>query len=159
AKVRARAVGLLREKGVRLPTFAELAEPDLIANDVRAALGSIGPDDPHPLNLHRVHWFNDLARTGQAATPMHVELPEALTGVQARIVVVLGALFPMIRAHKVLAAYACLAPRLVSGRFDPTRQRAVWPSTGNYCRGGVAISKILGCRGVAVLPEGMSQER
>ena len=78
---------------------------------------------------------------------------------EARIVVVLGALFPMIRAHKVLAAYACLAPRLVSGRFDPTRQRAVWPSTGNYCRGGVAISKILGCRGVAVLPEGMSQER
>jgi len=35
----------------------------------------------------------------------------------------------------------------------------VWPSTGNYCRGGVAISRILGCRGVAVLPEGMSQER
>ena len=90
---------------------------------------------------------------------MHIELPEALTGVEARIVVVLGALFPMIRAHKVLAAYACLTPRLVSGRFDPTRQRAVWPSTGNYCRGGVAISKILGCRGVAVLPEGMSQER
>ena len=90
---------------------------------------------------------------------MHVELPEALTGVKARIVVALGALFPMIRAHKVLAAYACLAPRLVSGRFDPTRQRAVWPSTGNYCRGGVAISRILGCRGVAVLPEGMSQER
>jgi cysteine synthase A len=74
-------------------------------------------------------------------------------------VVVLGALFPMIGAHKVLAAYACLAPRLVSGRFDPTRQRAVWPSTGNYCRGGVAISRILGCRGVAVLPAGMSAER
>ena len=36
---------------------------------------------------------------------------------------------------------------------------AVWPSTGNYCRGGVAISRILGCRGVAVLPEGMSRER
>jgi cysteine synthase len=79
--------------------------------------------------------------------------------VPARIVVVLGALFPMIRAHKVLAAYACLAPRLVSGRFDPVKQRAVWPSTGNYCRGGVAISRILGCRGVAVLPAGMSQER
>jgi cysteine synthase len=65
----------------------------------------------------------------------------------------------MIHAHKVLAAYACLAPRLVTGRFDPARQRAVWPSTGNYCRGGVAISRILGCRGVAVLPEGMSRER
>jgi cysteine synthase A len=158
-QTRGRAISLLREKGVRLPTFAELAEPDLIAEDVRGALGKVGPDDPHPLNLHRVHWFNDMARTGRVATPVHVELPAALTGVDARIVVVLGALFPMIRAHKVLAAYACLAPRLVSGRFDPTRQRAVWPSTGNYCRGGVAISKILGCRGVAVLPEGMSQER
>jgi len=49
--------------------------------------------------------------------------------------------------------------RLVTGRFDPTINRAVWPSTGNYARGGVAISKIMGCRGVAVLPEGMSRER
>src|SRR4249920_656363 len=159
AKVRARAIALLKAKGVRLPTFAELAEPALIPKDVRGALGKIGPDDAHPLNLYRVHWFNDLARTAQVPTPVHIELPEALTGVKARIVVALGALFPMIRAHKVLAAYACLAPRLVSGRFDPAKQRAVWPSTGNYCRGGVAISEILGCRGVAVLPEGMSRER
>ena len=65
----------------------------------------------------------------------------------------------MIHAHKVLAAYGCLAPRVVTGQFDPTRHRAIWPSTGNYCRGGVAISRILGCRGVAVLPENMSQER
>ena len=86
-------------------------------------------------------------------------LPRELTGVDARIVVALGDRFPMIGAHKVLAAYGCLAPRLVTGQFDPTRQRAVWPSTGNYCRGGVAISRLLGCRGVAVLPEGMSRER
>ena len=88
-----------------------------------------------------------------------VVLPEALTGVKAPIVVLLGRRFPMIGAHKVLAAYACLVPRLVTGRFDPARDRAVWPSTGNYCRGGVAISRILGCRGVAVLPAGMSRER
>ena len=50
-------------------------------------------------------------------------------------------------------------PRLVTGQFDPARDRAVWPSTGNYCRGGVAISRILGCRGIAVLPENMSRER
>src|SRR5262245_28424725 len=100
-----------------------------------------------------------MARTGQIAAPAFIELPEALTGVKARIVLALGALFPLIRAHKVLAAYACLAPRLVAGRFDPTCQRAIWPSTGNYCRGGVAISRILGCRGVAVLPAGMSRER
>ncbi len=159
AAVRARAVAHLRDRGVRLPTFAELAEPASAPRAIREGLAEVDPDTPHSANLYRVHWFNDLQRTGQAATPLFVELPEAFTGVQARIVVALGALFPMIRAHKVLAAYACLAPRLVSGRFDPTRQRAVWPSTGNYCRGGVAISKILGCRGVAVLPEGMSQER
>ena len=78
---------------------------------------------------------------------------------KAKIVVALGGRFPMIGAHKVLAAYGCLVPRLVTGRFDPTRDKAIWPSTGNYCRGGVAISRTLGCRGVAVLPAGMSQER
>jgi cysteine synthase A len=79
--------------------------------------------------------------------------------VESPIAVAFGDRFPMIGAHKVLAAYACLAPRVVTGQFDPTRHRAVWPSTGNYARGGVAISRIMGCRGVAVLPAGMSQER
>ena len=157
--VRGRAVAHLGEKRVRLPTFAELADPRRIPQQITSALAGIGADDPEPINLYRVHWFNDIARSGRLATPAYVELPEALTGVSARIVVALGALFPLIRAHKVLAAYACLVPRLVSGRFDPTRQRAVWPSTGNYCRGGVAISRILGCRAVAVLPEEMSEER
>jgi cysteine synthase len=156
---RRRTVALMKSKGVRLPTFEELADPALAPHEGHAALAGVDPDAAHPANLYRVHWFNDAKRTGRAATPVFVELPEALTGVKARIAVVLGALFPMIRAHKVLAAYACLAPRLAAGRFDATRQRAVWPSTGNYCRGGVAISRILGCRGVAVLPEGMSRER
>ena len=91
--------------------------------------------------------------------PDHVVLPRALTGVESPIIVAFGDRFPMIGAHKVLAAYACLAPRVVTGQFDPTRHRAIWPSTGNYARGGVAISRIMGCRGVAVLPAGMSQER
>ena len=159
AAVRRRAIVLLREKGVRLPKFRELAEPATQPADIVARLGNVGPDEAHPLNLFRVTWFNDAMRTGRVAVPVHIELPKALTGVDARIVVAFGALFPMINAHKVLAAYACLAPRLVSGRFDPTRQRAVWPSTGNYCRGGVAIASIIGCRGVAVLPAGMSAER
>ena len=94
-----------------------------------------------------------------AAIPGHLVLGRELTGVDAPIIVALGERFPMIQAHKVLAAYACLAPRLVTGRFDPTMQRAVWPSTGNYCRGGVAITRLLRCRGMAVLPAGMSAER
>lgn len=154
-----RTAELLQESRVALPTFAQLAIPSLIPNGIRQRLSDVDPDDAHPLNLFRVHWFNDAARTGLTDVPEHLVLPRELTGVDARIVVALGDRFPLIRAHKVLAAYGCLVPRLVTGRFDPTRDRAVWPSTGNYCRGGVAISRLLGCRGVAVLPEGMSRER
>ena len=148
-----------REAHIGLPTFAQLADPSLVPAKVRSALKGVGPDDANPLNLFRVNWYNDAARTGTVPVPEHVVLPSALTGVDARIVVALGDRFPMITAHKVLAAYGCLAPRVITGQFDPTRHRAIWPSTGNYCRGGVAISRIMGCRGVAVLPEGMSQER
>ncbi|MBI4456661.1 MAG: pyridoxal-5'-phosphate-dependent protein subunit beta [Acidobacteria bacterium] len=159
AKLRRSAVEHLRKRKVALPTLSQLADPDLIPDSQGAALAGIDPDEPVAANLWRVHWFNDKARTGRADVPGYLVLPEALTGVKARIIVVLGRRFPMIGAHKVLAAYGCLAPRLVTGRFDPTRHKAIWPSTGNYCRGGVAISRILGCRGVAVLPAGMSRER
>src|SRR5438067_3985062 len=154
-----RAVARFRAAWVALPTFAELADPSTIPVGVRRALAAVGPDDAHPLNLFRVHWFNGSDRRSLVEVPEHVVLPPELTGVDARIVVALGDRFPMIGAHKVLAAFGCLAPRVITGRFDPSRDRAVWPSTGNYCRGGVAISRLLGCRGVAVLPEGMSRER
>ena len=159
ADVLERAAACLRDAGVALPTFAQLADPSRIPPKIGQLLAEIGPDDAHPLNLFRVHWFNGADRTTVSRVPDHVVLPSELTGVDAKIVVALGDRFPMIRAHKVLAAYGCLAPRLVTGQFDPTRNRAIWPSTGNYCRGGVAISRLMGCRGVAVLPEGMSRER
>ncbi|HET8797181.1 MAG TPA: pyridoxal-phosphate dependent enzyme [Thermoanaerobaculia bacterium] len=148
-EVRARNLERLRERNVVLPAFAQLAEPSRIPQEIRDVLRTIDPDAPHPLNLFRVHWTDGA----------HVVLPPSLTGVEAKILVLFGNRFPMIHAHKVLAAYACLVPRVVSGEFDLERQRAVWPSTGNYCRGGVAISRIVGCRGVAVLPAGMSRER
>jgi len=154
-----RTVARFREAKITLPTFAELADPTTIAPEIRAALADVDPDSAHPLNLFRVHWWNDDARRGIASVPRYVSLPSSLTGVSAKILVALGDRFPMIAAHKVLAAYGCLVPRIVTGQFDPTAHRAVWPSTGNYCRGGVAISRILGCHGVAVLPEGMSRER
>jgi cysteine synthase A len=157
--VYARTVERFRDAGVVLPTFAELADPSVIPASTRAAVETVAADEPHPLNLFRVHWHNDSSRRRQTAVPEHIVLPEALTGVKAAIIVVLGDRFPMIRAHKVLAAYACLAPRIITGQFDPTLHKALWPSTGNYCRGGVAISRIMGCRGVAILPAGMSEER
>ncbi|MEX2622313.1 MAG: pyridoxal-phosphate dependent enzyme [Acidimicrobiia bacterium] len=155
----ARTVTRFTERGIRLPTFAELAEPDTIPSSVQALVDKVPPDHPDPANLFRVHWYNDASRARRSRVPDYIEIPGELTGVDVRIVMALGNRFPMVRAHKVLAAYACLAPRVVAGAFDPTRDRAIWPSTGNYARGGVAISRIMDCRGVAVLPEGMSRER
>jgi cysteine synthase len=159
AAERDRAAQWLGRAGARLPSFAELADPSNMPPSRVAALRSVDPDRPDPANLFRVHWYNDCSRTGFAADPPHFVLSPELTGVRSPIIVALGCFFPMIAAHKVLAAYGCLIPHLVTGRFDPAHQRAVWPSTGNYCRGGIAISRILGCRGIAVLPAGMSEER
>ncbi|HWL45754.1 MAG TPA: pyridoxal-5'-phosphate-dependent protein subunit beta [Ilumatobacter sp.] len=150
------SVERFRERGIRLPTFAQLADPASFNQAVLA--GDADPQGPDARNLWRVHWYNDL-HGAPVPVPDHVVLPPELTGVESPIIVVFGDRFPMITAHKVLAAYACLAPRVVTGQFDPTRHRAIWPSTGNYARGGIAISRIMASRGVAILPEGMSQER
>jgi cysteine synthase len=148
-----------REAGIVMPTFAQLADPKCIPESISSKLTAVQPDTADPLNLFRVHWYNTDDRRSLVETPAYIEIPESLSGVPARIVLLLGNRFPMIAAHKVLAAYGCLAPRIITGQFDPAEHRAIWPSTGNYCRGGVAISRIMGCRGVAVLPENMSRER
>ncbi len=152
----ANSVERFRAQGIRLPTFAQLADPSAFDHD--ALVGDADPHGADARNLWRVHWYNDLAGN-RVAVPDHVVLPTSLTGVECPIIVVFGDRFPMITAHKVLAAYSCLAPRIVTGQFDPTHHRAIWPSTGNYARGGIAISRIMASRGVAILPEGMSRER
>lgn len=153
------AVKRFAERKIALPTFAQLADPSTAPSASVSGLANVDPDAADAANLWRVNWYNAADRTSRVPVPEHVVLPKSLTGVDATIIVVLGNKFPMIRAHKVLAAYACLAPRVVTGQFDPTSQRAIWPSTGNYARGGVAISRIMSARGTAVLPEGMSKER
>ncbi len=154
-----RTVQRFQERNIALPTFAELADPSTIPSARIAPLAGLDRNEPDSRNLFRVHWFGRLDGSGPHEVPDYIELPSEMTGVEARILLAIGNRFPMIRAHKVLAAYSCLVPRLVTGRFDPTAHRAVWPSTGNYARGGIAISRIMDCRGVAVLPEGMSKAR
>ena len=154
-----RNVEHLHSRHVVLPKISELADPATRLAGKMETVASADPDAADPRNLFRVHWHNAGDRRGLTDVPEHIVLGENVTGVKAKIVVALGDRFPMIDCHKVLAAYGCLIPRLMSGAFDATRHRAVWPSTGNYCRGGVAIANLLGCRSVAVLPEGMSRER
>ena len=149
----------LHDASIVLPRISQLADPIAGLTEIAPGLANVSPDVADPGNLFRVHWHNATDRITMTDVPEHIVLESELTGVKAKIIVALGNRFPMIHTHKVLAAYGCLVPRLLSGKFDADRHRAVWPSTGNYCRGGVAISKILGCRSVAVLPEGMSAER
>ncbi len=148
-----------KKNGVVLPTVSELCNPHSIGEEVKNKLKSIDKNEIHPLNLFRVHWYNNLDHSSFSKVPEHIVLPSEFTGVEAKIIVNIGRLFPLITAHKVLAAYGCLLPRILNGSFDYENHKAVWPSTGNYCRGGVAISRILGLRSIAILPEGMSKER
>lgn len=148
-----------KKRGVILPKVSELSNPHSLDEDVKNKLKSLDKDAMDPLNLFRVHWFNNRDHSSFSKVPEYVVLPSDFTGVEAKIIVNLGRLFPLITAHKVLAAYGCLLPRILDGSFDYSNHKAVWPSTGNYCRGGVAISRILGLKSVAVLPEGMSRER
>ena len=156
---RQRAIERAREKNIILPTLAQMKNPDLIPDKIKEQLKEVGLWDINPLNLFRISWKNEATASGGGFGDVnYLELPKELTGVDARIVVLVGKWFPT-GAHKVGAAYGCLAPRLVTGQFDPTTQKAVWPSTGNYCRGGAYDSALLGCESIAILPEEMSKER
>jgi cysteine synthase len=146
-----------RERNIIVPTFAEMKDPRRIPPKIVERLARVGLWDIDPLNLFRITWKND-SDTGRFGAGNWIEFPSALTGVDARIIGLVGKWFPT-GSHKVGAGFGCLVPRLVSGNFDPTSQKAVWPSTGNYCRGGAFDCALLACTAVAILPEGMSSER
>jgi cysteine synthase len=154
-----KAIDRYREKGVILPTFAQMQNPELVPDKIKEKLKTIGLWDLHPLNLFRITWKNEpKALGGLYGKPNYIEIPKSITGIDARIVVMLGKWFPT-GAHKVGAAYGCLAPRIITGQFDPSYHKAVWPSTGNYCRGGAFDSYLMDVTAVAILPEEMSKER
>ena len=149
-----------RENNIVIPTIAQMQNPETIPGKIRDQLKNVGLWDVNPLNLFRITWKNEAKEFGGGfqQAPNYVELPPVLTGVPCRIVAMAGKWFPT-GCHKVGASFGCLAPRLVTGQFDATYHHAVWPSTGNYCRGGAFNSKLLACDSVAILPAGMSKER
>jgi cysteine synthase len=154
-----RTIQRAREQNIIIPTFKQQQNPALIPPEIVAKLKNVGLWDLNPLNLFRITWHNQPTAHGGGFGPVnYIEFPGELTGVKARILAPVGKWFPT-GAHKVGAAFGCLVPRLVTGQFDPTRQKAVWPSTGNYCRGGAYDSALLACESIAILPEGMSRER
>ena len=149
-----------KENNVIIPTIAQMQNPDLIPEKIKAKLSHTGLWDVDPVNLFRISWHNEAKESGGLfqKVPNYVEIPSKLSGVPCRIVAMSGKWFPT-GCHKVGASFGCLAPRLVTGQFDATYHHAVWPSTGNYCRGGAFNSKLLACESVAILPQDMSKER
>jgi cysteine synthase A len=156
---RQRAIQRVRERNIIIPTFEQLKHPQNTPEQIKQELTHIGLWDLNPRNLFRITWHNEpVPQGGGFGGVNYLELPSTFTGTPARIFVLVGKWFPT-GAHKVGAAFGCLVPRLVTGQFDPTTQKAVWPSTGNYCRGGAYDSALLACESIAILPEGMSKER
>ena len=154
-----RAVERARERNIIIPTFAQMKDPALVPSKITERLTSVGLWDVDPVNLFRITWKNEpVSKGGGFGGVNYIEFPKSITGVDARIIALVGKWFPT-GAHKVGAAFGCLVPRLVTGQYDPTSQKAVWPSTGNYCRGGAYDSALLACESIAILPEGMSKER
>lgn len=149
-----------REKGIVIPTLAQMKDPNKISEKVKAKLKKTGLWDIDPINLFRISWKNEPKSEGglYQELPNYIEIPSEISGVKARIFAMAGKFFPT-GAHKVGASFGCLVPRLVTGQFDPKFHEAVWPSTGNYCRGGAYNSALLGCKSIAILPENMSKER
>jgi cysteine synthase len=158
--IREKNIAKAREHGVIIPTFEQMRDPaGRIPGAIKERLRNVGLWDLDPLNLFRITWNNEpKERGGLFGGPNFIEIPPALTGLKARIICMVGKYFPT-GCHKVGASFGCLVPRLVTGQFDASSQKAVWPSTGNYCRGGAFNSKLLAVDSVAILPEGMSRER
>ncbi len=154
-----RNIKLAKEQGVVIPTLKQMKNPETIPEKIQDRLKNVGLWDVDPVNLFRITWKNEQKEKGGLfGAPNFIELPKALTGVDAKIICMLGKWFPT-GCHKVGASFGCLVPKLVTGQFDATFHKAVWPSTGNYCRGGAFNSKLLSVHSVAILPQGMSKER
>lgn len=154
-----RSIKRAKERKIVIPTFKQMKDPSMIPDKIKEELKNVGLWDVNPLNLFRITWKNEPVEKGGGFNGVnYVELPSNLTGVDARIIALVGKWFPT-GAHKVGATFGCLVPRLVTGQFDPTYHKAVWPSTGNFCRGGAYDATLLACESIAILPEGMSRER
>ena len=122
-----KTIGRAREKNIILPTFSQQKNPDTIPQRIKAELKDIGLWDINSRNLFRITWKNnpkEAGGDGLFGDVNFVELPREITGIKARVIGLVGKYFPT-GSHKVGAAYGCLAPRLVTGEFDPTSQKAV----------------------------------
>ena len=95
-----RAVGRAREKGIVIPTFAQMKNPELIPDAIKTQLRNVGLWDVNPVNLFRINWHNQpVEKGGLYGGVNYIEFPREITGVKAKIVALSGKWFPHRRAQ------------------------------------------------------------
>jgi hypothetical protein len=52
-----------KAKGITIPTFAQMRDPEKIPQSIKSRLPATGLWDINPLNLYRISWKNNI-RTG-----------------------------------------------------------------------------------------------
>jgi cysteine synthase A len=134
------------------PTYAEMRNPLLLADDLRAAANQARSDELNPLNLYNINWKNT------SDEPEKIVLPKELTGVQANIIVLSGRTFPS-GSMKVGPAYATLAENEALHHLRPGDRTVIGPSTGNFGIGTAYVSQLKGYQAIVVMPDNMSAER
>ncbi|MCL4439429.1 MAG: pyridoxal-5'-phosphate-dependent protein subunit beta, partial [Firmicutes bacterium] len=84
------------------PAYEEMLHPKKIDPQIRKqALQAIQENETDPINLFNITWKDEAGQVRK------IVLPKELSGVDANIVVMLGAYFPS-GSHKVGPAYATL---------------------------------------------------
>ncbi|MFP4687367.1 MAG: pyridoxal-5-phosphate-dependent protein subunit beta, partial [bacterium] len=111
-----RTVKRARERDIIVPTLEQQKNPELIPGKIKDELRGIGLWDVTPRNLFRISWKNEPVEAGGMHGGVnYVEIPSELTGVDARIIALVGKWMPT-GSHKVGATFGCLVPRLVTGQ-------------------------------------------
>jgi cysteine synthase len=134
------------------PTYAEMRDPSLLTAARREAARQSQADELAAGNLFNISWRRDDGSVSAVA------LPPSLTGVDATIIVLVGAVFPS-GSHKVGPAYAMLAEAEALDGVRPGTKTIVGPSTGNFGIGTAYVSRLKGYQALVVMPDTMSRER
>jgi hypothetical protein len=124
-QVLARTAERCRERGILIPTLAEQKDPSsLIPERGHGRLRAIGLWDVDPLNLFRITWKNEpVERGGLFNDGNWIEFPPELTGVEARIVGMVGQVVPDRGAQGGGGVRVPGAPAGDAARSTPRRRR------------------------------------
>ena len=63
-----------KARGITIPTFAQLRDPENIPQSIKSKLPAVGLWDINPLNLYRISWKNDI-ETGLYGGVNYLEIP------------------------------------------------------------------------------------